>query len=60
MSSSDRSSPGRVEGLGPGDDVKVEWASARFDHPARADATHRFLDEPGHHLLIAYDGDTPL
>jgi ribosomal protein S18 acetylase RimI-like enzyme len=24
-----------------------------------ADATRRFLDEPGHHLLIAYDGDTP-
>ena len=25
----------------------------------RADATRRFLDEPGHHPLIAYDGDTP-
>jgi hypothetical protein len=60
MSSSDRPSPGRGEGLGPGDDVKVEWASALFDHPAHADATRRFLDEPGHHLLIAYDGDTPL
>jgi hypothetical protein len=36
MSSSDRSSPDRIERLGAGDDAKVEQASARFDHPARA------------------------
>jgi hypothetical protein len=47
MSSSDRSGHDRVERLGPGDDVKVEWASALFDHPARADATRRLaIDRP--------------
>jgi ribosomal protein S18 acetylase RimI-like enzyme len=30
-------------------------ASALFDHPARSDAVTRFLAEPGHHLLLAYD-----
>jgi ribosomal protein S18 acetylase RimI-like enzyme len=33
-------------------------AGELFDHPARPDATARFLAEPGHHLCIAYeDGD---
>jgi hypothetical protein len=36
MSSSDRSGHDRVEGVGSDDDVKVEQASALFDHPARA------------------------
>jgi [ribosomal protein S18]-alanine N-acetyltransferase len=50
----------RIERLGVGDDAKVTQASALFDGPARADATRRFLDERGHHLLIAYVGDTPV
>jgi ribosomal protein S18 acetylase RimI-like enzyme len=49
----------RIERLGTGDDAKVAQASALFDGPARADATRRFLGERGHHLLIAYAGDTP-
>jgi hypothetical protein len=47
MSSSDRPGHDRVEGVGPGDDVKIEQASARFDHPTRADATRRLaIDRP--------------
>jgi ribosomal protein S18 acetylase RimI-like enzyme len=34
---------------------EVVAASALFDHPARSDAVARFLAEPGHHLLLAYD-----
>jgi hypothetical protein len=49
----------RIERLGTGDDAKVAQASALFDGPARADASRRFLGERGHHLLIAYVGDTP-
>jgi ribosomal protein S18 acetylase RimI-like enzyme len=49
----------RIEHLGPGDDAKVEQAGALFDGPALADATRRFLAQPGHHLLLAYDGGTP-
>lgn len=50
----------RIEHLGPGDDGKVEQASALFDGPALAGATRRFLDQPGHHLLIAYEDDAPV
>ena len=42
--------------IGPDDAAAVMAAGAVFDHPPRADATARFLAEPGHHLLIAYDG----
>jgi [ribosomal protein S18]-alanine N-acetyltransferase len=49
----------RIERLGAGDDAKVAEASALFDGPARADATRQFLGERGHHLLVAYVGDTP-
>ena len=41
--------------LRPGDDGLVASASHLFDGPARPDATARFLAEPGHHLLIAYE-----
>jgi len=46
--------------MGPGDDAKVLAASELFDKPAREDATARFLREPTHHLLIAYEGDLPV
>jgi ribosomal protein S18 acetylase RimI-like enzyme len=46
--------------LGPGDGDKVMTAAAVFDHQPRADATARFLAEPGHHLLLAYDGVVPI
>jgi ribosomal-protein-alanine N-acetyltransferase len=34
---------------------QVEAASHLFDHAVRADAVRRFLDEPGHHLLLAIE-----
>ena len=47
-----------IRALGPGDDAAVVAAQHLFDGPARADATARFLDEPGSHLLVAYvDGE---
>lgn len=45
--------------MGPGDAVSVADASHLFDGPAHPDATERFLSEPGHHLVIAYEGDHP-
>jgi hypothetical protein len=60
MSSSDRSGPTASK-------VLVLTTTRRPSRPAHAstilcgaDATRRFLEEPDHHLLIAYDGDTPL
>ena len=46
-----------IRRLGPGDDALVVAAEHLFDGPARPDATARFLAEPGHHLLVAYDGE---
>ncbi len=46
-----------VRVLRPGDDGLVAAASHLFDGPARDDATARFLAEPGHHLLIAYEDE---
>src|SRR3984885_7271719 len=43
--------------LRPGDDGLVAAASHLFDGPARPDATARFLAEPGHPLLIAYEDE---
>ena len=48
-----------IRALGPGDDAAVVAAEHLFDGPARADATARFLAEPGSHLLVAYAGDEP-
>jgi ribosomal protein S18 acetylase RimI-like enzyme len=48
----------RVERLGPGDEERLVAAEGLFDGPVKADAAHRFLNDPGHHLLIAYaDGE---
>jgi ribosomal protein S18 acetylase RimI-like enzyme len=44
-----------IRRLGPGDEQDVLAAGALFDGPPVADATLRFLSEPTHHLLIAYD-----
>lgn len=46
--------------LRPGDDRLVAAASHLFDGPATAEATSRFLSEPGHHLLIAYESEAPV
>jgi ribosomal protein S18 acetylase RimI-like enzyme len=37
--------------------AQVESAAHLYDDPVRADAVRRFLDEPGHHLLFAREGD---
>ena len=44
----------KIRALGPGDDAAVVAAQHLFDGPARADATARFLAEPGSHLLVSY------
>jgi ribosomal protein S18 acetylase RimI-like enzyme len=50
-----------IRQLGPGDEAAVLAAAALFDDPLEPEATRRFLAEPTHHMLIAYDGDdTPL
>jgi ribosomal protein S18 acetylase RimI-like enzyme len=47
-----------IRALGPGDDETVVAAQHLFDGPARAEATARFLAEPGSHLLVGYvDGE---
>jgi len=45
---------------GPGDDAAVIAAQDLFDGPARAEQTRRFLSEPGHHLLLAYEDGDPV
>ena len=44
-----------IRRLGPGDEELVHAAAGLFDDAPKADATQRFLREPTHHLLIAYD-----
>ena len=44
-----------IRALGPGDDAAVAAAEHLFDDRVDAAAATRFLDEPGHHLLVAYD-----
>jgi hypothetical protein len=47
----------RIRALGVGDGAAVAAAGHLFDGPPDTAATARFLAEPGHHLLIAYDSD---
>jgi ribosomal protein S18 acetylase RimI-like enzyme len=50
-----------IRELGPGDDAAVAAAEHLFDERVNAAATARFLSEPGHHLLLAYDAaDRPV
>jgi ribosomal protein S18 acetylase RimI-like enzyme len=44
-----------IRRLGPGDEAAVRAAGALFDTPPDGEATRRFLREPGHHLLVAFD-----
>ena len=48
-----------IRALGPGDDAAVVAAQHLFDGPAKADATARFLAEPGSHLLVGSVGGEP-
>jgi ribosomal protein S18 acetylase RimI-like enzyme len=50
-----------VRQLGAGDDEAVLAAGSLFDRFPDVDATRRFLDDPTHHLLVAYGaGDHPV
>ena len=44
-----------IRRLRAGDDDLVAAASHLFDVPVRSDATARFLNAAGHHLLVAYE-----
>ena len=44
-----------VRRLGPGDEEALHAARALFDDAPEEQATRRFLAEPTHHLLVAYD-----
>ena len=46
--------PARIERIT--DAAAVIEAGSLFDAPPRLDATDRFLADPTHHLLLAYDG----
>jgi ribosomal protein S18 acetylase RimI-like enzyme len=46
-----------VRALGRGDDGAVAAAQHLFDGPSDAAATARFLADPNHHLLVAYESD---
>jgi ribosomal protein S18 acetylase RimI-like enzyme len=48
-----------IRRLAPGDEAAVDAAAALFDAAPEPAATRRFLADPGHHLLIAYEGDAP-
>jgi ribosomal protein S18 acetylase RimI-like enzyme len=49
-----------VRRLGPGDDEAVHAARLLFDSRPDPAATRRFLAEPTHHLLVAYDAGSPV
>ena len=40
--------------------AEVLAAAGLFDEQPQGEATERFLDTPGHHLLLAWDGDRPV
>ena len=46
-----------IRRLGPGDEQAVHAAAYLFDRQTDDAATRRFLAEPTHHLLLAYDAD---
>ena len=46
-----------IRRLGPGDEEAVHAAGFLFDDAPEPEATRRFLAEPTHHLLVAYDPD---
>jgi ribosomal protein S18 acetylase RimI-like enzyme len=52
--------PVEIRRLAPGDEAAVLAAAHLFDEAPRSDATARFLAEPGHHLLVAYEDGGPV
>ena len=49
-----------VRRLERGDEEAVAAAGFLFDQAPDSAATKRFLTEPTHHLLVAYDGNLPV
>jgi ribosomal protein S18 acetylase RimI-like enzyme len=45
--------------MGPADADAVLQAAVLFDEPPTTEWTARFLEEPGHHLCIAYESGAP-
>jgi len=43
-----------------GDEDRVMEAAELFDNPLQKDAVKRFLDDPTHHLVIAYSHGVPV
>jgi hypothetical protein len=50
--------PMDITRLGHGDERAIEGVGACFDGPVPAAAATRFLNAEGHHILVAYDGET--
>jgi [ribosomal protein S18]-alanine N-acetyltransferase len=50
----------KIERLGPGDVERALALEELLDGPPRVPATTRFLQEAGHHLLVAYEADVPV
>jgi ribosomal protein S18 acetylase RimI-like enzyme len=46
--------------LGPDDADRVLAAAPLFDQEPEPDAVARFLDEPTHHILVAYEEEVPV
>jgi ribosomal protein S18 acetylase RimI-like enzyme len=49
-----------IRRLGVGDEALILAAGVLFDHPPQEDWARSFLDEPTHHLLLAYLGEHPV
>jgi ribosomal protein S18 acetylase RimI-like enzyme len=49
-----------IRALVAGEEAAVAAADHLFDGPVDPAAASRFLAEPGHHLLVAYDGEQPV
>lgn len=49
----------RIERLASGDEARILAATELFDHAPTEAYMRRFLDESGHLLLVAYEGDEP-
>ncbi len=47
-----------IRRLGHGDERALEVVSVCFDGSVQAAAAMRFLNAEGHHILVAYDGET--
>jgi ribosomal protein S18 acetylase RimI-like enzyme len=49
-----------IRSLGPSDEHMLKGASRLFDQAVQEDAATRFLAAEGHHMFLAYEGDTPV